>query len=81
MTRRQEAPVLPAKYLISNRTVEPHPAVHWMANPDPDPALKNVLKITYKEFSAVEKDKKIDQNYKKNHGPEPNLLTITTNFL
>ena len=58
MTRRQEAPVLPAKYLISNRTVEPHPAVHWMANPDPDPALKNVLKITYKEFSAVEKDKK-----------------------
>ena len=53
VTRRQEAPVLPAKYLISNRTVEPHPAVHWMANPDPDPALKNVLKITYKEFSAV----------------------------
>ena len=43
--------------------------------------LKLICKtLPYEEFSGVEKDKK-DCSKVKNHGPDPNLLTIKTNFL
>ena len=38
-----------------------------LLNADPDSVCQNLYgnKLPYEEFSAVEKDKKIDQNYKK----------------
>ena len=38
-----------------------------LLNADPDSVYQNLYgnKLPYEEFSAVEKDKKIDQNYKK----------------
>ena len=51
---------------ISNGAVDPIPVV--FLNADPDPALKNCIKLPYEEFSGVEKDKKDSSKVKKKQG-------------
>ena len=62
-----------------------------LLNADSDPAAflmririllnKMYNKLPYEEFSGVEKDKQYCSKVKKKHGADPNLLTISTNFL